>query len=95
MAMLYGAANSAELAKEIADATLAGNWRATSVNVTKAGLEFPCQMTSTLIRDDSGAPIGIAECWWTCGGSGFRTRGGPGGGGRAQPDRDHRGGERG
>jgi len=60
MAMLYGAANSAELAKEIADATLAGNWRGDIVNVTKAGLEFPCQMTSTLIRDDSGAPIGIA-----------------------------------
>lgn len=58
--MLYSAANSPDLSKEIVDATLAGGWRGDILNVTKEGVEFPCQMTTTLIRDDAGTPIGIA-----------------------------------
>lgn len=58
--MLYSAANSQELSKEIVDATLSGGWRGDILNVSKEGHEFPCQMTTTLIRDASGVPIGIA-----------------------------------
>lgn len=58
--MLYSASNSPALSKEIVEATFSGGWRGDIMNVSKDGTEFPCQMTTTLIRDDRGEPVAIA-----------------------------------
>ncbi|KAF0246784.1 MAG: PAS/PAC sensor signal transduction histidine [Planctomycetota bacterium] len=58
--MLYSASNSPALSKEIVEATLSGGWRGDIMNVSKDGTEFPCQMTTTLIKDAEGRPLGIA-----------------------------------
>ncbi len=58
--MLYSASNSPALSKEIVEATLTGGWRGDIMNVMKDGTEFPCQMTTTLMKDAAGQPVGIA-----------------------------------
>src|SRR5437762_1675111 len=58
--MLYSASNSPALSKEIVEATFSGGWRGDIMNVAKDGTEFPCQMTTTLIRDEKREPVGIA-----------------------------------
>jgi PAS domain S-box-containing protein len=58
--MLYSASNSPMLSKEIVEATFSGSWRGDIMNVMKDGTEFPCQMTTTLIKDAAGNPLGIA-----------------------------------
>lgn len=58
--MLYSASNAPALTKEIFEATFSGGWRGDIVNVSKDGTEFPCQMTTTLIKDADGKPLGIA-----------------------------------
>lgn len=58
--MLYSPSNPFDLGQEIVRDTMAGGWRGDIQNVAKSGEEFPCQMTTTLIRDAAGAPLGIA-----------------------------------
>lgn len=58
--MLYSASNSPALTKEIFEGTFSGGWRGDIMNVMKDGTEFPCQMTTTLMKDAQGQPIGIA-----------------------------------
>jgi PAS domain S-box-containing protein len=51
--------NSPEVVQQILPATLAGGWNGVVLNKKKDGTEFPIELWTSVVRDNSGAPVAL------------------------------------